>query len=376
MTRRVRVAWVVPTMRVGGTERQLLHLVRGLSDDFEATVICTRSEGALIGDARRAGAYVRVLDYGTAWDIRMRRRLSRILSRHTPDVLHTFLSGFDLFANQAAVKAGVPVIISSRRELATWQKRRHIWMQRRANRLVDCIVANSQAVADYAAQREGEDPGRFRLIRNGIDASRFRSPLDQVSLRKRFKIPQDAQVVGMVANFTPVKDHRLFLNMASHLMERHPKIHFLLVGTGPLREVIRRHIGHRHGLDRFTRISTVGEVADLLGAMDVFVLTSKVEGSPNALIEAMASRTASVAAKVGGVVELVRHEETGLLVGSRDPKDFADAVTRLLKDAALGTKLGTAAGRWVEEHLSLEHMLREHRHLYHELLSRKLKRKE
>ncbi len=372
MKRRARIAWVVPTMRVGGTERQLLHLLRGLSDDFELTVICTRSEGALIGDARRAGAYVRVLDYTTAWDFRMRRRLYRVLSRHRPDILHTFLSGFDLYANQAAVRAGVPVIISSRRELAVWQKRRHLWMQRRANRLVDAIVANSRAVAEYAAQREGMDPARYRVIHNGIDVAQYRSALDQKALRARFKIPLDTQVVGMVANFTPVKDHRLFLDMAEHLVKRHPKVYFLLVGTGPLCESIRRHMGRRFGHDRFARMSTVGEVADLLGAMDMFVLTSKVEGFPNAIMEAMAARTPVVSAMVGGVVELIRHEETGLLVDSRDPGDFAAAITRLLDDAPLRARLGEAAGAWIEQHLTMDRMLREHRQLYHELLRKKL----
>lgn len=373
MKRRARIAWVVPTMRVGGTEQQLLHLIRGLSDEFETTLVCTRSEGALIGDARRAGVNVRVLGHGTAWDFRVQRPLYHAFSIFSPDIVHTFLSGFDLWANRAARRAGVPVIISSRRELATWQKWRHLFVQRRANRYVDAVVANSKAVAAYAARREGVPVDHFHIIHNGICTESFTTQFSRASLLKRFRLPPDAEVVGMVANFSPVKDHGLFLRMAGELIARRPKVHFILVGTGPLRELVWRTVQRRGWQKHFTRLSTVGEVADLLGVMDVAVLTSKVEGFPNAVMEAMASCTPPVAAAVGGVPELIRNEETGLLVDSREPADFAAAVARLLDDPILRKNMGTRAGQWVREHFTVERLLEEHRLLYHALLRSKLR---
>ena len=92
--------------------------MRGMIDDFDLTLICTRSEGALVGDARRLGVTVRVLGVNSGWDFRVGPKIERVLRAQSPDIFHTFLFGFDLYANRAAEHCNVPVIISSRRELA------------------------------------------------------------------------------------------------------------------------------------------------------------------------------------------------------------------------------------------------------------------
>lgn len=373
MQGRPRIAWVIPTMRVGGSEIQLLHLMKALSHDFELSLVCTRSEGALIGDARRAGAYVRVLDAPSGWDFRIQRRLYRIFAAHTPHIMHSYLGGFDLFANKAARQAGIPIVLSSRRELATWQKPRHRFIQRRANAHVDCIVANSRAVAEYAAKREREPLSRFRVIPNGIEAENFVSTIPREQILDRFRLPAHSFNIGMVANFSPVKDHRLFLDMADRLLKERQDLHFLLVGTGRLVDRIGDIIHRRRQERFFTRIGTVGEVSDLLHAMDVMVHTSQSEGFPNAIIEAMAARTPCVAARVGGIPELLQHDKTGVLVDTRTPEAFAQAVQSLLADPSRARAMGDAAGDWVREHLPMQAMVDAHRTLYHELLQQKLR---
>lgn len=371
---RPRIAWVIPTMRVGGSEIQLLHLMKGLINEFEMTLVCTRSEGALIGDARRAGAYVRVLDSGSGWDFRVQRRLQHIFQSHTPHIMHTYLSGFDLFANRAARKAGIPIVMSSRRELATWQQGRHRFMQRLANKYTDCIVANSQAVANFAAQQEGEPLGRFRVIPNGVEPDNFVSKVPRDQIRARFRLPPHTMTVGMVANFSPVKDHRLFLDMASLIIKQRQDVHFLLVGTGVLVDQMRDLISRRRQEQYFTRIGTVGEVSDLLHVMDVSVLTSKMEGFPNALIESMSASKACVAGRVGGIPELIQHNVTGCLVDPRTPESFAGEVLALLADPDRRARLGQAAGIWVRAHLPMAQMVNAHRLLYHEVLREKLRK--
>ncbi len=368
-----RLSLLIPTLRVGGTEIQVIHLLRGLARDFELTLICTRSEGALIGDARRLGIFVRILNYRSGWDFRVRWRLAQIFETHKPHILHTFLSGFDLHANRAAHGAGVPVIISSRRELATWQRPRHLRMQMKANQYVDCIVANSQAVSEYAARREGSAASLYRVIRNGVRADDFKSPGEQEALRRRFRLPGGGYLVGMVANFSPVKDHRLFVDMADILLKTRKDVHFLMVGTGPLVLEITSLVKKRGHRDFFTRLTTVGELADLYGAMDLIVLPSKMEGSPNVLAEAMASRTPVVAAKVGGVPELVEDGVTGVLLDSRSPADFAAAVGCLLDDAARRGALARRGEAWIRSHMTIDAMVASYRELYLGLLKKKMR---
>ncbi len=371
MKRPPRITYVVPSMRVGGTEVQLLHLLRELSEEFELTLVCANEEGALIGDARRSGAYVRVLNLRGGWDLRHQSRMGHVLRVHTPHILHSFLFGFDLWANRAARKTGVPVIISSRRELAQWQKSRHRMMQRLANRYADVIVANSEAVADYAARRERTGRGRYRVICNGIDAESMTSAVPRKQTVRRFRMPEDKFIIGMTANFSPVKDHRLFMDMADLLLRRRNDVHFLLVGSGPLLAKIEQLARRRGQANHFNRVSVLGEMAELYSVMDVAVLTSKVEGFPNALAEAMAAGRPVVAPAVGGIPEMVENGRTGVLVPERTAERFAQAVEGLLDSPQERERLGAAGAESVRADLSVGKMVDAYRALYYELLERK-----
>ena len=371
MKRRPRITWAIPTMRAGGTETQLLYLMKGMIDDYDLTLICTRSEGALIGDARRLGVTVRVLGVRSGWDFRLRRKIERVLRAQPPNILHTFLFGFDLFANKAAYDCDVPIIISSRRELAEWQKRRHLFMQRRANKYVDCIVANSQAVADYASKREDEDPQKFQIIRNGLVADHFVSRSTCKHVRRHFKIPLGAIVIGMVANFTPVKDHPLLLDIVDIIIKKHKNVHFLLVGTGPLANTIRDTIESRRLGDYFTRIATVSELADLYCAMDIALLCSKNEGSPNVVLEAMASGTPTISPAVGGIPEIIDDGVTGCLIPTRNPQDFAIAIHELITDPKKHNYIAKNAAAWVRKHRTVDTMVARYRQVYETLLQEK-----
>jgi glycosyltransferase involved in cell wall biosynthesis len=367
----IRICYVIPTLGMGGTERQLLHLVRGLARDFNIGIVCTRLEGALAGNARKAGATVRVVPASGGWDFRLRGRLRAFLRMHRPDIVHSFLFGFDYFANLAARDAGVPVVISSRRQLATWKKPRHVFIQRKANQIVDAIIANSRAVAQFAAAQESADPALYRVIPNGIDPREFIGAPDLRILRLRYKIPFHRRVIGIVANFSPVKDHRLFVAIAYELLRRRADLHFLMMGDGPLVTAIDKLIDAGGAKDCFTRVSTTSELPDLYALMDVSVLCSHVEGFPNAVLESMAVGKPVVAPAVGGICELIRDGETGRLIASRNPADFADAIIALLDNPDTAARMGKLAAAEIEAKYSLAAMVDAYRALYNDLLARK-----
>ena len=367
-----RICYIIPSLSAGGTERQLIQLLRGIAHDYETHIICTHHEGALASEARRSGAIVRVLHMASGWDPRLAYKLWHSFSAHPPDILHTFLFGFDLFANLMARRAGVPVIISSRRQLATWKKPRHLWVQRVANRYADCIVANSQAVARYAQEQEGDDADRYRVIPNGIIADDFLSPESDLRLlHLRYSIPFNRHIIGIVANFSSVKDHALFVEIAAALLRRRADVHFLMVGSGPLVSEVDHRIAAHNLKACFTRIATLVEIPDLLTLMDVCVLCSKVEGFPNAVMEAMAARKPVVAAAVGGIVEQIEEGKTGRLIPSRDPEAFADAIAWCLDHKDEARAMGARAGEYVRAELTVDKMVDRYRALYAELLRKK-----
>lgn len=370
MSRRPRIAWVVPTLSTGGTEVQLLRLMEGLKEEFELTLICTRSEGALIGDARRAGAWVRVLGVRSGWDPRTAPRLLQAFRRHAPDVVHSCLFGFDWHALHAARRVGAAGI-SSRREIAGWQKPRHRWIQRRANALADVIVANSIAVRDDAIAREGTDASRYQIIYNGIDAEDYMPPHPKHDLRARYRLPDEKRVVGMVANFSAVKDHAFFLQVVEQLLSKRDDLHFVLVGAGPLRDRIAAQV-RRRGWDEYCTIrTTASEMRDLYGAMDISILCSQREGFPNALMESMAAGLPVAAPAVGGIPELIQHGVTGLLVQPRTPEAMVERIVYLLDHPDEAQAIGARGAAWVREHLDVTRMVNAYRSLYLKLIEEK-----
>jgi glycosyltransferase involved in cell wall biosynthesis len=356
---------VIPSLSPGGTERQALYLAEGLAPDFEIDVVCTRDAGAW---AKQVQPYAEVFEFGisSGWDPRLQGRLARHFRARRPEVVQTYLSGFDYPANVAARRAGVPVIVSSRRELATWKRARHVWLQRWANRRVDAMVANCRAVAEYAARQEGEPLDAYTVIYNGVllPGEPDRDP------RLELTLPRAAPVVGMVANFSPEKDHALFVAVAALVHARRPDAHFVLVGDGPLREETQRAVVNRRLGDVFRFTGARTDATPLYPAFDVAVLTSRTEGLPNTVLEAMAAARPVVAAAVGGVPEIIEHGVTGRLVSTRNAGDFAEAVLKLLDNTVDAAMMGARAAEHARARFSVAAMVSQHRDLYLRLLER------
>lgn len=370
----IRVCYVIPSLDYGGTERQLVALAGGLGAGYEVTILCTRKEGTLAQEARQRGATVESLGLRGGWDMRLRGRLRKRFTDHRPDVLHTFLSGFDLGANRAADEVGVPAIVSSRRELAAWQKPRHLRAQRQANQYANIIVANSEAAAEFAQKREGAPPELFRVIRNGIVVDEFVSLADAVQVKVQYGVPIDTQVICTVANLSPVKDYPLFIGACNEVLKNREDVHVVIVGDGPLRDSVSRKISVSDRPQAYTRIPSTEFIGDVLNIADVFVLCSKQEGSPNAIIEAMAAGKPVVAANVGGIPELIEDGVRGRLVSERTPEAFAGAIESVLDDPGKAAAMARAAQRWVRENMSVDVMVEAYRTLYAELLSRDARR--
>jgi glycosyltransferase involved in cell wall biosynthesis len=176
--------------------------------------------------------------------------------------------------------------------------------------------------------------------------------------------------VGMVANLRPVKGPDVFLRAAAIVAGRLPSARFLIAGAGDdpsARQFIREcRIG-----DRCELRGTVRDVPAFLGELDVAVLASHSEGMSNALLEYMAAARPIVATAVGGNVELVEDGVEGLLVPPGDPSARADAVTRLLADPGLASRLGVAARQRARTRYSREAMIRRYEDLYHQLCADK-----
>lgn len=370
--RRLKIAYVIGSLDVGGSEGQLADLAGALDPGrFEAVILCLAGAGPF---AARVSPSVRVESAGLRglrpWQApTLAARVSRFvqaLRREGPDVVHGFLFHGYVLGTLTARLLGVPVVIASRRSLANFKrgKPHYTLLERAVNPLTDLLIANSEAVREDVIGREGVPREKVVVIHNGLDLRRF-DALPDPELRR--DLGQAGPVVAVVANLIRYKGHRFFLEAWASVVRTWPKAIALLVGDGPLRGELEA-AASALGLERSVRFLGIRhDVPAVLALADLVVHPSLEEGFSNAILEAMATGKAVVGAAVGGNPEAVVHGETGLLVPPADSEALAGAMLRLLGNPAEAKAFGAAGRARVVARFELSSMARRYEAVYERL---------
>lgn len=254
-------------------------------------------------------------------------RAIRLLRRLRPDVLVTFLFHATLVGGLARPWAGAPPMVSSIRGEGMAGSRRNLRfaIQRGMSR---ATVVNSRRVAMRIGGDHGRLPSDLHVIHNGIEPQNGRAGEPKLS-RENLGLTERDFVWLAVGSLLPVKDYETLLRAFSALERRfRPKL--LVAGDGPLREDLTKEIQRLRLESRVTLLGARRDVDDLLHLTDAFVMSSRSEGMPNALMEAMAAGKPVVATRVGGVEELVTQGQEGYLVEPGHADELAHAMTRLM----------------------------------------------
>lgn len=363
--------YLLPDVKLGGSEKHVIRLASGLRKrGYRTGIVCFFQEGSLASEVRNEGIPFVCLKAPGSWGPIASLRLFEWLRSNRVDILHTYLFGFHLFAGLPARLAGVPVILSSRRGRAVthWQKRRERWLDHLGNLFVDRVVCCSRESAQWTLEHEKIQQDKVVTIHNGIDESRFSPKPLSLETRRRIGIPGDALLVGTVANFSAEKGYPYLIEAAEWVLKENPRAWFLLVGHGPLQEEIRRRAGRIPEHGRIIFAGCRSDVADLVNAMDIFVLASVIEGFPNVLLEAMAMARPVVATRVGGIPELIDSGENGLLVPSRDAEALAQGILSLIADRSRTVEMGAQGREKIKKNFNQERMVDQYEALYLSLL--------
>lgn len=331
---------------------------------FRVQIACLFEEGILAGQARQEGIPFECLHAKKEWSLPTVFRIHRWLRTKEIDILHTYFFSFHFFAGLAAWQIGIPVILSSRREIPDWQKKRHRWIENLGNLFVDRVICCSHAVEERTLAREWIAPEKVLTIHNGVDFGRYARPLDGTVIRREFNLPASVPLIGTVANFSEEKGYPFLLEAARVVLAKHSQVRFLFVGFGPLADEIRARAEEIPGHERIIFAGARSDIAELLAAMDIFVLASIREGFPNVLLEAMAACKPVVATKVGGIPELVDSGRDGFLVPPQNGEALAKAVLALVQDPERARRFGREARIKIERGFSLERMVDEYESLY------------
>ncbi len=361
---RLRLLYVVGNFVAGGAERHLLEMWRRLDRArFEVEIACFAREGQFLPDVDALGLPVHDLEVGRRiYGPRGLRAFLRLLARveaFRPHVIHGYLFGPNLFAAVAGRLARVPAVVVAKRNVDAFESPRQIAMQRIAHRLATHVTAVSDAVAETVVAL-GVPRSRITVIENGVDASRFEGVVpDRAALGVN-----GGPVIGSVGCLARRKDYGTLLAALAELRRRGRPFHAVIVGDGPERAALEARAGEL-GLDGVVRF--LGERPDverLLLGMDVFVLSSREEGIPNALLEAMAAGRPAVVTDVGGNREVLADGDTGWIVPPASPVPLADALDEVLSHPEEARRRGRRARQVTLEQRSIETMVRRHEAFY------------
>jgi glycosyltransferase involved in cell wall biosynthesis len=361
----IPVAIFLTSFDAGGTERQMIELMRRLDRRrYAVHAVCFHRRGAwlpLVETSVASIAEFPISGFGQRVTWRQMRAFSAWCRSQRIAVVQTCDFYANVFGLPAAAWAGVPLRIGSRRDLNPGKSRAQLALQRFAYGAAHVVVANSQAAAAcLLAERVPER--RTTVIPNGVDLTRFPRPSPREGAIRR---------VITVANLRPEKAHEVLIEAAARLAPRHPDVEFLVVGDGPRRAELEALVRARGIAQQVRFLGHRDDVPALLASADAYVLPSRTEAFPNGIIEAMAAALPVVACGVGGMLELVTPERTGLLVRPDDPIGLAAAMQSLFEAPAHAREMGRAGRREVETRFSFERMVKSFERLYMAGLSRR-----
>jgi glycosyltransferase involved in cell wall biosynthesis len=343
-----RVLWLAKGLGRGGAEQLLLGssaYVDRSRFDVEVAYLLPWKD-ALVPDFVARGVKVHCLDGRRELDPRWTLRLRALVRDRSIDLLHTHMP---YVAAGARLAVRDPHVRFVHTEHNLWDRYRRPtrWANMATYARNRSVIAVSEAVARTIHPPRwsaGRAMPPVEVVRHGADlASICEGPRARTIARERLAIPDEALVIGCVGNFTEKKDHATLLNACSMVMRERSDLFLVLVGTGPLEQNVRQLAGELEIDERVLFTGMRSDVYEILPALDVFSLSSRFEGLPIALLEAMATGIPAVATEVGGVPEVIETGVDGLLVPPGDPAALAAGFQKLLQDPPLRVAMGLAA---------------------------------
>lgn len=373
---KLRVLHLITRLPVGGAERLLVDVVRGLDPArFESIVCCIQDRGELAAELEASGIAVHSLD-------RMRTKrfdwgaigaLVRLMRGQRIDVVHSHLYHANLYGRIAAWLAGIPAVASVHNTY-TRRKLHREFLNRTLSLGSARVIAVSEDVRNDLMRYDRVPARKIVVIHNGIDVGRVRTALTRREARARLGLPDEAMVLGCVARLEEQKGHRFLLEALAKLNDAPrggARFRVVLVGDGRLRAELEQRAAAL-GVAAWTMfLGTRHDVPDILKALDICVMPSLWEGLSVAMLEAMAASLPLVISDVSGVSQVVGDDEYGIKVPVGDVPALAQTIRELADAPERRMALGAAARQRVLAKFSAQAMLSELARLYEEVSSRR-----
>lgn len=374
MSNRINVALVISDLHAGGAERLLVDLVaEWRQQDAPITPhVYALADGPIRGELEAQGCVVSASPVPNRMNPLVVPWLARAFFKDRMHVAHLHLPRAAFYGRLAATLSCLPVLYT---EHNLWEIYHPVsrFLNQSTYFLNSHVATVSDAVLTSVRRHSRYSPAKLTRVYNGIAQSHGMPRAQQRrSILKALDIPDEAPIVGTIANLHPRKGLKFLLYATERLLAEFPNLHWLVIGRDDGEgEVLNSLIAQRNLECHVHVLGYQKHARHFLSAFDVFVLPSLVEGLPVALIEAMDAGLAIVATRVGGNPELIQHEQSGLLVEPEDVSELYTAIRSLLLDPVRRTQMGQAGQRRMKTEFTIESMAKQYAVLYQTLASRR-----
>jgi glycosyltransferase involved in cell wall biosynthesis len=373
-------------LNIGGPSRHVLILTAGLRKrGYDAHLVVGRespSEGSFLDLSREMGVDCLRLDTlgrEIRWiaDLRALWSLVKLMRALRPDILHTHTAKAGALGRVAARLTGVSIVLHTyhghvlSRYFGRTRTAFYRGVERALAPLTNCLLAVSESVRRDLLDLGIGSACRIRVMPLGLELTPLSRDLPRGALRRLLHAPAGAPIIGAVGRLVPIKDMPTFLEAARRVSEAWPQARFVVVGDGEERSALE-NLCRRLGLGNAVLFSGwMNDMRDVFGDLDLVVNSSLNEGTPVALIEALAARRPVVATRVGGTPDLLENGRFGRLVAPADPEALAQAIVETLRapeDARARTGEGHAH---VLDRYNADRLIDDMDALYRELLTQR-----
>jgi glycosyltransferase involved in cell wall biosynthesis len=387
MPNRLTVFRAITRLNIGGPAIHAILLTGAFQNERFRSILATGQEGPGEGNLRdlaecRGVRPVVVEELGRevspASDLKAAWRLYQLIRQERPHIVHTHMAKAGTAGRLAARLAGVPIVVHTyhghvfHSYFGPLKTGLFLNIERALGRITDRIVAVGEQQRQELVGYRVAPAEKIVSIPLGLEIDdMLQAEAERGQLRTELGLNGTHKLVGIVARLVPIKAHEIFLEAAARISSRMPNARFVIVGDGERRAELEQR-AHRLGLaERAVFLGWRRDMRAVYADLDVVVLTSLNEGSPVAIIEAMAAARPVVSTDVGGVSEVVRSGQCGLLVPPRDPAALAEAVISILNDPIEAERLGRSARAAVYPKYSAARLVADIERLYLELIEQK-----
>lgn len=383
MPRRIKILHVHTLPVISGSGINTFLTMKGLDrNKYEVDLACAPG-GALIDKVKEEGLGFFPINHfrqkiSPFHDLLALWELIWLIKQSKYDIVHTHNSKAGFIGRLAAKISGVPIIVHTIHGFAFHEYEKpprrvlFILLERFAARFSDRLITVSGPLKEWGLRLNIGKPNKYVTIYDGIEVEKFKVNIDIDEKKKELGISPKEKVIGVVAKLWEGKGHETILEAAPQVIKEIPDVKFLFVGEGYLRDRLEARTKELGLSDRVIFTGFRADIPEITAIFDVALLVSLFEGMGRVLLEAMVLGKPVVATKVGGIGDVVKDGETGILIPPGDADALAKAIVTLLKDKKLAQRMGEAGRRRIDERFTAKTMVKKISEVYKKLIEEKL----